>query len=178
MIRTSLQDVAGLPDPLLSYNFDLMFPRIPGATGDVRGMTIKCMTTSLPGMQLEQVTASLHGVEVSFAGRQIYSKTFQATFYEARDCGSRQAIRQWIEYARNNRRNAGNYKSQYAVGAMMYLYDDIPNVINETKIVNCFPTAMDDLSMDGGQGQLVQLQCTFSYDWTEESLVDGQSSIQ
>lgn len=173
-MRTSLQDVAGLPDPLLSYNFDLMFPRIPGSNGDTRPLTIKCMTTALPGMQLEQVTSALHGVEVSHAGRQIWSKTFQATFYEARDGGSRQKVRQWIEYARNNRLNSGNYKGQgngYAVDAIMFLYDDIPNIINETKIVGCFPTDMGEVAMDGGQGQAVQLTVTFSYDWTEESLV-------
>jgi hypothetical protein len=167
MARTSLQDVAGLPDPLLSYNFDLIFPSIPGG-GNSRSMTVKCMSTALPGMQLEQQTAALHGVEVNYAGRQIWTKTFQATFIETRDAGTRAAIRRWIEFARNNRFNSGNYKSQYAVDAVMQLYDDIPAVINTTKIVGCFPTQLDDVNMDGSQGTIVQVSVTFSYDWTEE----------
>lgn len=167
MSRTSLQDVSGLTDPLLSYNFDLIFPRIPGG-GNTRAMTIKCMSTAIPGMQLEQQTASLHGVEINYAGRQIWSKTFQATFIETRDAGTRAAIRKWIEYARNNKNNQGNYKRDYGVDAVLHLYDDIPNIIQETKIVGCFPTQLDDVNMDGGQGTLVQVTCTFSYDWTEE----------
>lgn len=167
MARTSLQDVAGLPDPLLSYNFDLIFPSIPGG-GSTRAMTVKCMSTALPGMQLEQQTASLHGVEINYAGRQIWTKTFQATFIETRDGGTRAAIRRWIEFARNNKANSGNYKSQYGVDAVMLLYDDIPNVINTTKIVGCFPTQLDDVNMDGAQGTIVQVSVTFSYDWTEE----------
>ena len=50
----------------------------------------------------------------------------------------------------------------------MLLYDDIPNVINTTKIVGCFPTQLDDVNMDGAQGTIVQVSVTFSYDWTEE----------
>lgn len=168
MARTSLQDVAGLPDPLLSYNFDLFFPTIPGG-GNTRGMTVKCMSTALPGMQLEQQTAALHGVEINYAGRQIWQKTFQATFIETRDATTRFAIRKWVEFARNNRQNRGNYKADYGVDAVMRLYDDIPNVINETKIIGVFPTQLDDVNMDGSQGSIVQVSVTFSYDWTEES---------
>lgn len=168
MARSSLQDVAGLPDPLLSYNFDLILNGIPGG-GNTRLMTIKCMSTSLPGMQLEQQTASLHGVEVNYAGRQIWNKTFQATFIETRDATTRKDIRNWIEFARNNRNNSGNYKAQYAKDVMMLLYDDIPNVISQTKIVGCFPTQLDDVQMDGSQGSIVQVTVTFSYDWTEEN---------
>ncbi len=167
MSRTSLTDVAGLPDPLLSYNFDLFFPAIPGG-GNSRGMTVKCMSTALPGMQLEQQTAALHGVEINYASRQIWQKTFQATFIETRDAQTRFAIRKWIEYARNNKQNRGNYKADYGVDAVMRLYDDIPNVINETKIVGCFPTQLDDVNMDGSQGSIVNVSVTFSYDWTEE----------
>jgi hypothetical protein len=167
MARTSLQDVAGLPDPLLSYNFDLIFPSIPGG-GNSRGMTVKCMSTALPGMQIEQQTAALHGVEVNYAGRQIWQKTFQATFIETRDADTRKQIRRWIEFARNNRGNSGHYKADYSVDAIMLLYDDIPNVIQETKIVGCFPTQLDDVNMEGSQGTIVQVSVTFSYDWTEE----------
>ena len=168
MARSSLQDVAGLPDPLLSYNFDLILNGMPGG-GDTRSMTIKCMTTALPGMQLEQQTAALHGVEVNYAGRQIWTKTFQATFIETRDAKTRFAIRKWIEFARDNKRNAGNYKSAYARDAIILLYDDIPAVISTTKVVGCFPTQLDDVSMDGSQGSIVQVSVTFSFDWTEEA---------
>lgn len=169
MARTSLQDVSGLPDPLLSYNFDLIFPTIPGGGGSSRALTVKCMTTSLPGMQLEQATASLHGVEVSYAGRQIWTKTFQATFIETRDAATRKTFRRWIEFARNNSRNAGHYKKDYAVDGVMMLYDDIPAIILETKIVGMFPTQMDDVAFDGAAGTIVTSSITFSYDYTEEN---------
>ena len=168
--RTSLSDVAGLADPILSYNFDLIFPSIPGG-GDSRSMTIKCMTSSLPGMELEQVTSGLHGVEVSHAGRQIWTKTFQATFYETRDGATRGSIRKWIEFARNNGKNSGQYKSAYAINAQMVVYDDIPNPINTATIFGLFPKQIDDQSFDGSNSNVISASVTFSYDYTEESIV-------
>lgn len=169
MARTSLSDVSGLADPILSYNFDLMFPSIPGG-GDTRALTVKCMTTALPGMELEQVTSALHGVEVSHAGRQIYSKTFQATFYETRDGQTRGAIRRWIEFARNNGKNTGNFKRDYAIAAELLVYDDIPNIINTIKVFGLFPKQIDDQSFDGSNSNVITSSVTFSYDYTEESI--------
>lgn len=170
-MRTSLQDTAGLPDPLLSYNFDLLFTRVPGNSGNAgRELTIKCQSSALPGLQLEQQTLGLHGVEVSYAGRQLWNKTFQAQFVETRDGNTRRAFKNWVEFARNNRRGTGTYKRDYAVDAIMRLYDDVPNAIETSKIVGTFPTQVDDLSMDGSQGNIVMVSVTFSYDWVEPSL--------
>lgn len=173
MTRSSLQDVSGLTDPLLSYNFDLIFPRIPGFSGNTQPLTIKCQSSTLPGMQLEAVPLSIHGVEVSYAGRQIWTKTFNATFIETRDGATRASMRAWMRYARNNVDNQGHYKNGsdgYAVNPLMYLYDDIPNIIDQVQIFGVFPTNMEDITMDGSQGSIVTTSMTYSFDYTQESL--------
>lgn len=167
MSRTSLQDTSGLPDPLLSYNFDLIIPSVPGG-GSGRGLTLRCKSSVLPGAQLEQVTAGLHGVEVNYAGRQIWTKTFTATFVETRDVEVRNRILAWIKFARDNKNNSGNYKAGYAVDVVMLLYDDIPNVVKECTIVKVFPLSLEDATMDGSQGQLVEISVNFSYDYVDE----------
>ena len=167
MARTSLSDVDSLPDPLLSYNFDLVFPVIPGG-GNTRQTTIKCMSTQLPGMQLEQQTAGLHGVEVSYAGRQVYTKTFTATYIETRDATTRKDFKRWMRVARNNRTNRGSYKSQYATTPTLYLYDDLPQIVETNLIRGCFPIDVQDVEMDGGAGTIVQVTITFSYDSVDD----------
>lgn len=170
MARTSLRDVAGLPDPQTTYNFDLFFDSIPGGAGvNSRGLAIRCMTTSIPGMQVDQITVPLHGVEVNYAGRQIYSKQFSATLHETRDNGIRAAIRGWVEYARNNRQNQGNHKAQYARTAEIVLYDDIPNETRRIKVFGCWPLSFDDLQLDGSQSTAAQYNVTFSFDYTQET---------
>lgn len=167
MARTSLSDVAGLTDPQLTYNFDLVFDSIPGG-GDSRGLITRCMSTSIPGMQLDQVTVALHGVETNYRGRQIYTKQFNATFHETRDQLARIAFRNWIEFAQNNRQNKGNYKAQYSRTGEIVLYDDVPNETRRVKVFGCWPMSMDDLQLDGSQSTAAQYNITFSFDYTEE----------
>lgn len=170
MARTSLRDVNGLPDPQLTYNFDLFFDSIPGGLGvNSRGLAIRCMSTSIPGMQVDQVTVALHGVETNYAGRQIYTKQFSAVLHETRDNGVRAAMRGWMEFARNNIQNAGNYKAQYARTAEIVLYDDIPNETRRIKVHGVWPMSFDDLQLDGSQSAAAQYNVTFSFDYTEES---------
>ena len=168
MSRTSLSDISGLADPFMLYNFDLVLASAPGG-GSNRGLTIQCMTTALPGWQIEQVTSALHGVEVTHAGRQVYSKTFQATFLETRTMEVRSRLLAWMMVARNNAANSGSFKSTYAVPATILLYDDIPNVIRTIQVFGVFPTSVDDLSLDGSSSTAANTSVTFSYDYTEES---------
>lgn len=167
MARTSLRDVAGLPDPQLTYNFDLIFDSVPGG-GDARGLITRCMTTSIPGMQLDQVTVALHGVETNYRGRQIWTKQFTGTFHETRDQTVRSAFRNWVTFAQDNRQNQGNYKAQYARTAEIVLYDDIPNETRRIKVYGCWPMSFDDLQLDGSQSAAAQYNVTFSFDYTEE----------
>ena len=170
MARTSLNDIRGLVDPLQQWNFDLLIPSIPGnGASEYRNLTIKCMSTSLPGMQIDQVVVPLKGVEVNYAGRQVYTKTFTATFVETRDTGTRKAIRGWMVFARNNPQNKGNYKADYARDLEMLIYDDIPNISQQSFIRSAFPIAMDDTPLDGGNSAVVTYNVTFSYDLVEDA---------
>lgn len=176
MPRMGLQDMSGIVDPFLSYNFSLIFPAIPNFGSDTRDVTIKCISVGLPGMTIEQETVAAHGTEINFAGRQTWSKTFQATFWETRVLDTRQAFRGWIKYARDNYNNAGNYKNGgagYAVDTVVNMYDDIPNLVNSVVVYSVFPTEMAEVSLDGAAGTVVQLSVTFSYDFTLESVTDG-----
>lgn len=179
MPRFGLEDMSGLVDPLLSYNFSLIFPSIPGFGADTRDISIKCISAGLPGMTIEQETIAAHGTEVNYAGRQTWSKTFQATFWETRDMTTRMAFRGWIQYARDNFNNQGNYKNGgagYAVDTVLNLYDDIPQLINSAIVYGVFPTEMAEVQMDGAAGTVIQVQMTFSYDYTLESITGGPAS--
>ena len=163
MARTAYTDVRSLPDPLLSYNFDLIIPNIPGG-GDTKRLTIKCQSSSIPGTSVEDVTVSLHGVDLKFAGRQMWSHTLTTTYVETRDMSTRFAIKRWIEFCRNTRLNSGNYKANYATLADLVLYDDVGNVIRTTRMEGFFPQTMDDAAVDGTSSTVVTIGVTFAYD--------------
>jgi hypothetical protein len=168
MPRTSLSDLASLPDPLLTYNFDLFITGLSDFGLAMADWSIRCMTTALPGKQIDQVKVPLHGVEVNYMGRQVWSGTLQCTMHETRDNAVRTVMNSWMSLGRNNLQNSGNYKSTYARNAEIVLYDDIPTVVRTIKVVNLWPLSFDDLQLDGSQSTSAQYSCSFSYDWVEE----------
>ncbi len=166
-MRTSLQDVRSLVDPLQTYNWDVIIANMPG-TGDSRTFTYKAQSTSIPGFMLEQVPVALHGVELRYAGRANYSHSFSVTLIETRDIGTRNMLRRWQKLARDWQSNSGNYKSTYSTTIELVLYDDIPQEIASLKLFGCWPETVDDSQMDNSSSGVVTTSVTFSYDFIDE----------
>lgn len=165
MSRSSIQNVLSLGDPALSYNFDLFFPTIPGSS-ETRHITYRCQSTDLPGTQLENVEAGLHGVVIQYAGRRMFTQTMNVTFLETSDWATRETFRRWIATARDWRSNSGSGINTYATRALIVKYDDIPNPVSTTQINLIWPENMQEVSLDGSQGSAVMLQVSFRYtDW-------------
>lgn len=166
MSRTSLLDVRSLKDPLLTYNWDVIIPILPG-TSDSRPMTYKAMSATIPGRTLEQVAVNLGAVEVRYAGRENNSHSWAVTFHETRDVGTRQALLRWQAIARNNRLNSGTYKSIYSATVQLVLYDDIPSEVRRIVMLGVWPETVDESSLDRASGA-VSTSVTFSYDDFED----------
>jgi hypothetical protein len=165
-MKTSLTDIRGLPDPLYGYNFDLIIPNVPGG-GNSRELTIKVMTTSIPGMSLDDVTVTLKGIDVKYAGRQMFTHTLEATYMETRNLSTHDAISQWIRLARDVRTNTGSLKNSYATTANLVLYDDSNNPVRTYVLDGFFPQTIGDSSLDSGSSTPVSMSVTFAYDtWT------------
>lgn len=166
-MRTSLQDVRSLVDPLQTYNWDIVIAAMPG-TSDTRTFTYKAQSTSMPGFMLEQVPVALHGVEVRYAGRANYSHSFNVTLIETRDMGTRDMLRRWQKLARDWQSNSGSYKNVYSTVIELILYDDIPSEIANLRLIGCWPENVDDSSMDNSTSGVVTTSVTFSYDFVDE----------
>ena len=55
MARTSYSNVLSLADAAQSWNFDLIFPQIPGSNGQQKLLTFKCKTAELPSSKIEPI---------------------------------------------------------------------------------------------------------------------------
>jgi hypothetical protein len=169
MGRTSLQDVSAIPDPALPWNYDLFLPAIPGSP-DTRQLTWRCMSTGLPGSEMDRVPVALHGIELIRRGRRNWSHTFNTTFLEAIDWNTRNAFFNWMENAQSWKLNTGSPSTVYMVNGQIALYTDQPQVAKTVQVMNMWPQAIADVALDGAQGGAhVSLEITWSYDWTEEN---------
>lgn len=163
MTRTSLADVQSVADPAQTWNFDLFLPSIPGSS-NTRNLTFKCMTTGLPGFSLDKVPVPLHGVEIQYAGRKVYSHQFNSQFMEASDWSTRDQFYNWSESARSWINNSGTMAAQYKVNGQIAVYNDLPQVSRTIKVLGMWPEVVGDVELDGSQSGLVTLQITWSFD--------------
>jgi len=161
-MRTSLNDVLSLQDPAMSYTFDLFLPNIPGSS-DTRDLTFKCMTTDLPGVGVDPVDVALHGVQVPYAGRKIFTHTLNATFLETADWMTREKFRRWNEMQRSWVNNSGSLAAAYKVNSQIVVYNDVPEVVRTVNLIGLYLENMAEVQMDGGQSGLITLSCVFKY---------------
>lgn len=169
MARTSLTDILSVGDPAQSWNFDFFLPIIPGSSS-TRDLTFKCMTTDLPGTQLEPLDVALHGVQIPYAGRRMFTQTLNVTFLETHDWSTIEKFRRWAEIARSWRGNSGTMSSSYWVTGQIVLYNDIPSVVRTVQINNLWPSNIQEIQMDGSSTAPVQQSIEFKYtDWFDVS---------
>lgn len=165
MGRTSMRDVASTLDPLQSYNWDVIFPRLPGVANP-RSLTYKCISTQIPGSQVEQVSLEAHGVKLNFAGKRVWTGRWECSFFETRDASTRSDLFGWLEFTRSWNDNKGSYKSEYAVTAGLNLYDDRPIVVQRVNLFGLFLLDLQDVTVDQ-TSSVVQYNASFSYDFTD-----------
>jgi hypothetical protein len=166
-MRTSLQDLRSVGDPLQQYSWDLIIPNVPGS-GDGRALTFKAMSTSIPGEMLEEVAVRIKGLELRYAGTANWSHQWQVTFLETRDIGTRDILQKWRKTARDWVTNSGSYKAIYSRTIQLVLYDDIPQEVRTINMFGAWPQTIDDAAVDGATSGAVTVGCTFSYDLTDD----------
>ena len=168
MGRTSLSDVSSVGDPLQQWNWDLLIPNMPGSSNS-RPFTIKCQTASIPGFEIEKVDVPLHGVQIQYAGRAVYSHTFEVTVMETSDASTRSMLVAWKNQIRDIVNNVGNSKNSYGTNLQLVLYNDVPAVVRTINIYGAWISAVGDSTLDGAQSALVSYSVTFTYDYFDEA---------
>ena len=165
--RPGFTEIQSILDPLFTYNWNVLFPTIPGSD-DTRELSYKAISSEIPSSQIEQVPLETKGIKLNFAGRRMYTGTWQVTFVETRTASTRDKFLKWQDIARSIVTNSGSYKSLYAVTAELQLFDDVPNLVRSIRLLGCFPTEVGTATLDQSSS-IVQYACTFSFDIPEES---------
>ena len=171
MGRATILDGLAILDVQAQWSWGIVIPSVPGQ-GDTRVIASKCLSTAIPGSNIEQNKLEAQGgVQLNYAGRRTWEQTWNATFVETRDASTRDVFVTWMDFIRNPVDGTGNYKADYAVPVELALFDDVGNQSRSIKLVNAFPTALGQATLDQNNG-IVQYDITWSYDYVEE--VNGE----
>lgn len=160
--RPSINEYKSVGDPLISADFLLLIPSIPGSP-DPRRLMYKVISTSLPGSQIEQVVHEIGARKFHFAGRRMYSGTWTAQLVETSDGSTRSDLLNWMSIARPYATGNGTYKNQYAVDAELRVYDAANRLAISCVISGMFPLSVDDANLEQSSS-ILQYSVQFSFD--------------
>jgi hypothetical protein len=158
-----------LPDAAQTWNFDLIFPFIPGAN-DSQTLTVRCKTTSLPGSKIEGIDIELHGVKKREAGRAQYDHTFTFMLMETVGFDSYTKLRQWRDRTRSWKNNTGADSAEYKVNAELDLYDNQGNTTKTIVINGCWLEEIANVDFNGAESAGVEISATLSFDFLDDGV--------
>lgn len=159
-----------MPDVIGTGRFELDVTPIPGLDRSfVQLMKLRCQQVDWVGVQVEQMTVGLHGHELNFRGRQVFSKQMATTFVETADGLTWGAIGAWKEAVVGTRSGNGGYRDDYAALVTLGVLDSTGKYVNSRRMFYVWPTDIQNIQLDGTQGSTAMLiQVTWSFDYAED----------
>lgn len=175
----SLTQVLSLPDVLMMDRFRLDFSSVPsGGQTNALDLAIRCQQCVIPGRQIEPIEVNLNGHTVHYRGRGRYPGIMMVSYVEFRDMAATRMLRGWQEAVVGTdtgdglSKNANNVVSTtsvlgagYARNARLAIHNENGTEAASFTIVNCWPTDVQDVQLDGMTSQAVLLNATFQYDY-------------
>ena len=198
MAKVNLIEMHAMTDPALSFEFELVIPRIPGQGGDlVTGATIRnndveaaiqeqygknlnsasilrifAQTVDLPDKQIEPVTVQLTGGELVYAGLNKFTHEMAVNFPERRDYVVYKAINHWVEYCRAHRTQHGHYKKDYSVTARLFVFDQISKEVARFVLYGFWPNNVPSIAYDASASNAIEHSITFKCDFFENEMTE------
>jgi hypothetical protein len=167
MSRTTLDDIYQFDDYLVSVDFDLIIPNLPGG-GNAKAITVKCRTSALPGSSLEPVEIGLHGFVIKRPGRRVFPRQLPFTLYESGDMTSRDAIIGWMNACRGARTMAGVGSRAYRTTGDIIIYNDAGTIVRRVRMFGMWPEELSDSDLSGDSSNPMEVSGQLSYDTAED----------
>lgn len=162
--KPTLGDIAAaVLDPMLSDNYLLDIPNIPGG-GNAQALRMQCTSATKPGSTLNAVEVQVFGHTLEFAGNKTFSHDMSVEYVENRQGQITTLLENWAEVIRATETQTGGYKSEYARSGIFTIFDNKGETVKEYEIHGMWPSAVPDLAFQGSSSSIITLSVSWKYD--------------
>ena len=162
-MAVTLDDVRGSSNPLISYNYDLVIPTVPGGgNGDV--LRLHLLNTNIPGFGVEVFESNHHGFVIKHPGKKSYPRVLTAEYEESNDLTVLNAIRGWHDLMVDPDTGIQAPAALYKVDMFLELLSNDKAIAGTVRLRGCFPEEVPDTPLDGATSDAVRISVNFSYD--------------
>lgn len=167
MPKVTLTEATEIQDPLLSDNYELLFPELPstvtGGADATSSLRIQCRSASKPGANIEEQLVEVFGHTLRHAGRRTVTGSFNVGFVENSTMDTYTILEQWADACRTMEEQLGQFKQDYSVTCEFIIYRQDGSVAKRYEIIGVWPKVVPELPFEN-TAQALQVEVEFSFD--------------
>lgn len=165
----TIDQIQNLADPLTGSDFRIVIANPVGDGASVEIMQFRCTSAVLPGREIEQMTVSMGGHDVSYAGRQSGARSWTTAFTEGTDLSIIDRVSSWQQVAHDQRTGLQGESTDYKRVATIELLDGNDNVIKSRALFGLWPMSVGDLALDvTASSDPSSVEVTWSFDYWDD----------
>lgn len=151
----------GLGTPFFPDRWEIIFPLIPGGTGDSSDFAARVRAGQLPGFDVESTERWFKGKRTKLITRVVEKGDITITFEEGIKLPIWKAFIAWK--ALEETRNPLLYKTVVVIN----VEDSADSLQAQITLGGVYPSDLPDVPLDHATAELVNIDISFSYDWFE-----------
>ena len=168
-----------LGDPQRSFMWELLIPQVNKVSSvikDPMDLSIRVRSVSLPGRGNETITSNYMGMKQLFAGKATYGNTITLSIEEFQDFKGWRTFYDWSQLIFDTNPNHPRGGASNAIqksgtgGYAVPVYLQMKKFSGDDhnfrfKIVNAFPSQLEDISLDYTNSDSIKFNVTLTYDF-------------
>jgi len=151
----------------VSANYELMFPVLPvsGGVKDSEVLTLNIHGTIIPAITLATVESNWQGGLYPMAISGLVFEPWYVNFVVDSNWSNWYMLYKWITFIDDGETRYGRPTNEYFVDATLNIYDNSNNRIMGIKIINIYPTSLNEVTLSQREGQ-ENLSCGVNFNYT------------
>lgn len=148
-------------------NYELIFPVLPVTkrVGDADIFTLNIHSTIVPAITLATAEVDWQGGRLPMAISPLVYEPWYVNFSIDSNWCNWWMLYRWITFIDDGYKKYGEAMPNYFVDAMVNIYDNMDNRIMGLKIINIYPTSLNEVTLSQRDDQ-VNLSCGVNFNYT------------
>ena len=165
----SITQIRNLVDPHRQKDFKVMIANIPGSGVGADVVSLRVTSSNVPGFSSEVLEVSLGGHVVKYAGRGMYTRTWNCSIIEGWNAEIHKRFRAWHRLQWDPIKGTVRPASEYKTTATVEMLDGLQVVQHTSTIQGVFIEDYPDLPLDAASSEATRIEITFSFDFWDDA---------
>jgi hypothetical protein len=161
-----VSQVRALSSSLMQYLWELIFPALPSAVGDVgEALSLRTRRFNLPGFEIQKVFSHFKGHRIPHPSKPQFSSEMTVGLEEGTDVVVLSSMRAWREVWLNEETGVGGLESDLKITLRANLLDNEKKIVKSIDIYDVFPQSVPGTALAFESPELVVPEITLAYSW-------------